>query len=385
MFRLLKHADCFTPEHIGIMDIMTAYGRVAWIASDIRQEQFPFVQVFDCTGRIACPGFIDQHMHITGGGGEQGPGTIIGPIGSDMIAAAGVTTVVGLLGADGVAKSMQGLLMKARELEAEGLTAYIYCGNYGVPTVTITGSVLTDIALIDKIIGAGEIAISDHRSSYPVRNELIKLAHDVITGGMLGKKAGVVHMHVGDGKDGLAPLLDLLENTDFPVSMFVPTHLNRSKPLFKQAVQFHENGGIIDLTAGENTEAGRNVPDCLSELFNSRDGLDRVTVSSDANGSGAGEAHKDVASVMSLINDISITVKEYELPLEQVIRTVTENVAKVLKLYPVKGRLAAGSDADILLMNPETLTPDMVFAKGRLLLKGGRPFTDREFSTCVMG
>lgn len=367
MFKLLKNVECYAPNFLGIQDILIAVDKIALITPGIEWGKLPVAQVFDCAGRIACPGFLDQHLHITGGGGEQGPGSIIGPIRCDSITAAGVTTVVGILGADGVGKSMQGLLMKARSLENEGITTYIYTGNYGVPPVTITGSALTDIALIDKVIGVGEIAISDYRSSYPTRQELIRLAHEAITGGMLGNKAGVVHLHVGDGKDGLEPLLDLLESTDFPSSMFVPTHLNRNPDLFEQAIRFHENGGMIDLTAGENTRTGYSVSDCLQRLLKSKNGLDRVTVSSDGNGSGAGESGQDAAKIMSLFDDVRMAVKKYGLPLEQVLRTVTENVAEVLKLYPAKGRLAVGSDADILLIDKETFIPELLFAKGKLI------------------
>lgn len=380
MFKLLKNVECYTPDFLGTQDILIAVNKIAMISPDIAWDILPRMQVYECAGRIACPGLLDQHLHITGGGGEQGPGSMIEPISCDRIVTAGVTTVVGILGADAIGKSMQGLLMKARSLETEGLTTYIYSGNYGVPPVTITGRILTDIALIDKAIGAGEIAISDHRSSYPTRQELIKLAHEVIMVGMLGKKAGVVHLHVGNGKDGLTPLLDLLENTDFPATMFVPTHLNRKPALFEQAILFHENGGIIDLTAGENTKTGCSVPDCLQRLLVSKGGLDRVTVSSDGNGSGAGESGSDTAQVMSLFTDIRISVVDYGLPLAQVLRTVSENVARVLKLYPAKGRLAVGSDADILLIDKAAFMPDMLLAGGRLMVQGGKPVAEQSLT-----
>jgi len=373
MFTLLKKAEIFAPEYIGTQDILTVFGKIALISADIQAPPVPETEVIDCSGMLAVPGFIDQHVHITGGGGEQGPGSIIGPLSSDDLVITGVTTVVGTLGDDGVGKSMQGLLMKARSLETDGLTAFIYTGNYGIPPVTITGRVLTDIALIDKVIGTGEIAISDYRSSYPTRDELVKLSHEAMTGGMLGKKAGVVHLHVGDGKDGLSPLTDLLETTDFPVSMFVPTHLNRNKALFEQAVKYHENGGNIDLTAGESTDAGLCVPDCLRRLMGTAKGLENVTVSSDGNGSGAGQSQTETGKVRALFDDFRSSVRDHGLPVAQVLKTVTENVARVLKLYPAKGKLAAGSDADILLLDKESLEPVMLFSSGRKLLSDGKP------------
>lgn len=372
MFKLLKNAECYAPEYLGIRDILTAFGKIAMIAPDIGEGQLTLTEVVECRGKIACPGLIDQHVHITGGGGEQGPKSIIGPISADRLVCAGTTTVVGVLGFDALGKSVPNLLMKARQLESEGLSTYIYTGYYGVPTVTATGSVLNDIALIDKIIGLGEIAISDFRSSCPSQEELKKLSHEVLTGGMLGDKAGVIHFHLGDGKYGLKPVTDLIEGTDFPISMFVPTHLNRNKPLFDQAVRFHENGGMIDLTAGENTEAGKSVPECLRELLSSKDGLERVTVSSDGNASGAGESHNEVGSVMSLYYDIRSAVKEYGIPLCEALKVVTENVAKVLKLKS-KGKLEVGRDADILLIDGNSFMPDRLYCRGKLLLKDGRP------------
>jgi beta-aspartyl-dipeptidase (metallo-type) len=373
MFRVLKNVELYAPEYMGYKDILTACGKIALISDNIEEMPTLQAEVIDCSGMIAMPGLIDQHVHISGGGGEQGPGSMIDPVSSDELVRAGITTVVGVLGCDGVGRNMQGLLIKARALEADGLTAFIYSGNYGIPPVTITGRVLTDLVLIDKVIGAGEIAISDHRSAYPTRNDLVKLAYEVITGGMTGGKAGILHLHVGDGRDGLRPLADMLETTDFPVSMFVPTHLNRNKALFDQAVLYHKNGGTIDLTAGEDTEEGIGVPQCLAQLVEAGSGLEGVTVSSDGNGSGAGRSKKGAGSVMSLFSDLRSAVIDHRLPLETVLRTVTENPAKTLKLYPRKGKIAVGSDADILLADKAGFTPKILLAGGRLLMRDGNP------------
>ena len=60
----------------------------------------------------------------------------------------GLTTVVGLLGTDGVSRSMENLVTKARALEQEGLTAFIYTGNYHVPSPTVTSSISRDIMMV---------------------------------------------------------------------------------------------------------------------------------------------------------------------------------------------------------------------------------------------
>jgi beta-aspartyl-dipeptidase (metallo-type) len=373
MFNLLKNTECFIPEYIGKKDILLVLDKIAGIQEKIEPDVFPGITVYDCSCKIACPGFIDQHIHLTGGGGEDGPQSSISEIMLCDIISAGVSTVVGVLGVDGVGKNVQGLLTKARSLEFEGINSYIYSGHYGMPSVTLTGRVLTDIAFIDKIIGAGEIAISDYRSSHPSLQALKELASEVMTGGMLGGKAGVMHMHVGDGKRGLLPLFELLRDSDFPAGMFVPTHLNRNKALFEQAFDYARKGGNIDLTAGEKTGKGYSVADSLIKLLDGGISIDRITISSDGNGSmkiDGSHAKTAVGKVSWLLDDIRECIGK-GIAAETVLKTVTSNVAKLLKLYPAKGTLALWSDADILILNREEFTVDKLFVRGKVLIDNG--------------
>ena len=52
------------------------------------------------------------------------------------------------------------------------------------------------------MIGIGELALSDHRSSQPTRDELLRIASDAHVAGMISGKAGIVHLHLGDGERG---------------------------------------------------------------------------------------------------------------------------------------------------------------------------------------
>lgn len=375
MFKLLKNCICYKPEYIGKKDILIIYDKIHKVEDDIPQDMLFEAEVVDCSGKLVLPGFIDQHVHITGGGGEEGPGSRIPEIMLGDIVSAGVTTAVGLLGLDAITRSVGSVLAKARALEEEGLTAYIYTGSYGMPTSTLTGKPLTDIAFVDKILGAGEIAISDYRSAHPSLQQLKELAWEVRTGALIGKKPGVVHIHVGDGKKGLAPLLELVKESDFPVNMFVPTHLNRNRQLFEQASDYCRQGGNIDLTAGEKSEAGYAVPGALEMLYSRGLDMAKVTVSSDGNGSSPSGDGKStgVGKVRSLFDDIVETAKRGKVPLETVFGTVTSNVARILGLYPSKGSLCAGSDADILVLNREDFKLEKVFAKGRLMVEAGVP------------
>ena len=101
---------------------------------------------------------------------------------------------------------------------------------------TLTGSVRDDIVFIDPVIGVGEIAISDHRSSQPTFDEFLRVASECHVAGLMTGKAGVLHLHVGDGARGLEFLREALRTTELPARVFQPTHVNRRKALFKEAL-----------------------------------------------------------------------------------------------------------------------------------------------------
>ncbi|MCR6546302.1 beta-aspartyl-peptidase [Dehalobacterium formicoaceticum] len=367
MFKLLKEVRCFAPCDIGKKDILIIFDKIGFIEDDINGTLLPGIEVIPCRGCIAVPGFIDQHVHIVGGGGEEGPHSRTPEIMLSNIIQAGVTTVVGVLGFDSITRGIAGLLAKARALENEGISTYIYSGSYGTPMATLTGSVLTDIALIDKVVGVGEIAISDFRSSYPSVELLRKLAGEAKRGGMLGGKAGLVHLHVGDGKEGLNPLFQLLKESDFPKEMFLPTHINRTRDLFDQGIKYLSQGGRIDLTAGEKN--GVSVPAALAGIMKDQLSLEQVTITSDGNGSVPGRYGWEIGQVADLFEDFCRMAREGKIPFPQLLKTVTMNPAKNLKIFPQKGILAPGSDADILVLREEDFSIELLLARGKFLVK----------------
>ncbi len=362
LFKLLKNGHCFVPYDVGKKDILVVFNKICAIEDEIMPKNYGDVEVIDCRDCLVCPGIIDQHVHITGGGGEEGPISRIPEIMLSEVIEAGVTTVVGVLGFDSITRSIAGLLAKARGLEAEGISTYIYTGSYGSPTETLTGRVLTDIVLLDKVIGVGEIAIADYRSNHPTLDDLRTLASEANAGGMLGGKAGILHLHLGDGKEGMESLFRLIDQSDFPVEMFVPTHINRNQKLFKQGIELLQRGGNIDLTAGET--AGYSVAESLSILINKGINMEKVTVSSDGNGSSPNDT--GISHMNQLLQDIRVSILEGKLDFATIIKTVTVNPAKVLKLYPQKGCLLPGSDADILVLKQNDLSICRLLAKGQV-------------------
>lgn len=344
------------------------------------------VKVIDGSGLQAIPGFIDPHVHITGGGGEGGPATRAPEIKVEDCLSCGVTGVIGCLGTDSVTRHPSSLLAKARALEIEGLSTWIFIGAYSLPVPTITGSVRSDIALIDKVIGAGEIAISDHRSSQPTFEEIARLVAECRVGGMLGGKAGVAHFHLGDGSRGLEFLFRLAKETEIPVTQVIPTHINRNRRLFEEGLKWLEKGGYIDLTAGPEPTGDDEVSVLLaiSEIKRRGNYLGQVMVSSDANGSlpvfdkNGRLVGLTVATQKDYFHTFQQLVRQNILSLAEASRVFSKNVAEFYKLQS-KGMVAAGYDADLLLLDEE-LKLRYVFSRGKTMMENGRLLARSTFS-----
>src|SRR5512135_798433 len=251
MLTLIRNGEVFGPEPQGRKDILIGGTSIEAVAEPgtLRADGLD-METVDAAGQSVLPGLIDPHVHILGGGGEGGPATRAPEIRVEDIVSAGVTSLIGCLGTDGVTRHMTSLLAKARALEVEGVTTYVFSGSYEVPVNTLTGSVRSDLILIEKVLGAGEIAISDHRSSQPTFEEIARLAAECRVGGMLGGKAGILHLHLGDGKRGLDHLFRLVRETEIPATQVMPTHINRNPALFDQGLDWVAAGGWVDMTVG---------------------------------------------------------------------------------------------------------------------------------------
>jgi beta-aspartyl-dipeptidase (metallo-type) len=272
---------------------------------------------------------------------------------------------------------METLLAKAMQLDEEGISSFIYCGSYQLPPPTITGSIRGDLALIPKVIGVGEIAVSDHRSSQPTFEELARLAAETRVGGMIGGKAGLVHLHMGSGARLLDPIIRIVKETEIPIGQFLPTHVTRTEQLLDQAIQFARMGGNIDFTVkGKELSFPLTTRQALERAMDAGVSIDRITLSSDSNGSMPIFDEKGdlirlaVGSIQNLFREWRDLVQE-GLPLVEMLKLVTTNPAKRIGAFSCKGSLAEGKDADVLILNSD-LHLDSVIAKGRLLFDQGQ-------------
>ena len=384
MVTVIRNAKVYQPEYAGVKDILVMNGKIAAVGENLKADFGGCVEVeeLDAEGMAAVPGFIDSHEHIMGGGGEGGFATRTPEANLKDLISNGITTVVGCIGTDSVARDMTALLAKAHALEAEGITAYAYTGSYRVPVQTLTDSLMKDIMMLDKVIGVGEVAVSDHRSSQPSFEEFARIAADARVAGMLSGKAGIVNVHLGDSARKMDLIERVIHETEILASQFLPTHVNRNAALFENCLELAKEGLTIDFTGNEDIDYWETICDevrvCrgIRRLLDLGISSDRFTISSDGQGSmpvfnAAGEYQGiGIGKASCLLKEVRECVQKEGIPLEIAVKGITSNVASVLKLG-AKGRLKAGFDADICLLAEDTLELKTVMARGQLVVRDG--------------
>lgn len=381
--KLIKNVQLYSPEYLGRKDIFIAGGEICKIGDHLDVPPSLGAEVVDGGGRPLLPGFIDSHVHVLGGGGEGGFANRTPEAAISGLTRHGITTVVGCLGTDGIARDMKALIAKVKGLREQGLSAYAYTGSYQIPVRTLTGSVIEDIMMIEEIIGTGELAISDHRSSQPAFEEFTRVCADTRVGGILSGKAGIINIHLGDGSRCMELIDRVIAETEIPPAQFLPTHVNRNARLFDHAVEYAKRGGTVDFTGNEDIDYWEKISDevrvCrgIKRMLEEGVSSDSFTISSDGQGSlplfnETGEfLGVGIGQSSSLLKEVRECVELEDIPLEIAIKAITSNPARVLCLKR-KGRIAEGCDADLCLLT-EDFKIDMVIARGQTMVRDGIP------------
>ena len=386
LLKLLSNARVFAPEDLGIRHVLIGGGRILGLSDQKDMLLAAGATEYDLGGARLIPGFVDGHAHVTGGGGESGFKTRVPPVPLGHFTTAGVTSVVGVLGTDDTTRDTRSLLAQTRALREEGIGAWCHTGGYHVPPVTLTGSVRDDIVFLDPVIGVGELAISDHRSSQPTLSELLRIASDVHVAGMISGKAGILHLHLGDGDRGMDLVRRALKESELPARVFNPTHINRRKALFDEAVALANDGCTVDITAfpvAEDEDAWA-ADVALGKYLDSGAPADRITISSDGGGclpvfNDKGEMlHMDIGRPSSLIETLQELLSSGRT-LESVLPAFTSNVADILRLND-RGRIRQDGVADIVVLDSENQITD-VMAGGIWHVQKGKQTVFGQFET----
>lgn len=378
MIKLIKNADVYAPKHLGKRDILICGEKIYAMDEHLDVSALDgIVEVEDLHGAAVGPGYIDGHVHITGGGGEQGPGSRVPESKVSEIVSCGVTTVLAMLGTDCISRSLENVLAKSRSLTEDGISAYMLTGSYRIPSPTMTDSVMKDLVLIDKVIGA-KVALSDHRCSVPTVEELARLFSEVRVGGMVGGKAGLAVVHMGRGALGTANLVKAAEMSDTSLDKILPTHCGRNEQTFQDAVLYSQKGGNFDLTADAPIDAAKNggAARWVTKALDLGVDIKKITISSDGYGSQPkfNERMECIGMTYSRCNTVHDEfcrmVKDEKIPMEIALQTITSNVADRMGLTGVKGVIALGADADLVVWDEE-LQISKVYARGKLAYADG--------------
>ncbi len=362
MLKLIKNARVFAPADLGVNHLLIAADRIVWLGPDL--DDLGLIrpaEVMDLEGQRLIPGLVDGHAHLTGGGGEAGFGSRVPPVPPPHFLDAGITTVVGVLGTDDTTRDTRSLVAQALSLRELGLNAWCHTGGYHLPPVTFTGSVRDDIVFLAPVIGVGEVAISDHRSSQPTLNEILRLASDAHVAGLITGKAGIVHLHLGDGERGLDLVRRALKETELPPRVFNPTHINRQKALFEESLDLARLGCSVDITAFPEEdgppEDGWSADTALLRYLSSGAPPDKITISSDGGGclpcfNAQGEMlHYDIGHPATLTDTLVRLLKDGQ-PLDKVLPAFTLNPAQLLRFHD-RGRIEAGAAADLVVLDDQ--------------------------------
>jgi beta-aspartyl-dipeptidase (metallo-type) len=351
---IIPNGTLYSPQPRGKTTIVVAGGRIEHIG-EIDAGAFK-PEVLDAAGCIVAPGLIDPHVHLIGGSGEEGFATQTPEISAGELLRSGITTVVGVLGTDTTTRTLPALLARVKALREEGLAAWMWTGGYDVPPKSITGAARDDIILIEEVIGIGETAIADRRSMEPTARELARLATDCLVAGSLTGKAGVLHLHVGEGKQRLALIREAIDEFDVVPATFYPTHVERNEPLMLEAVQLTKRGVPVDVDVYEEDLAQ------WVRLFINNDG-DRALLTASTDSA--------INSPHTLLAQVRDCVQQKVLAIEDALALVTANPARILKLRD-SGVVERGRRADLLLLDEHSLELRHVVCGGEIVMRDGR-------------
>ena len=363
---LFKNARLYSPKEVGTVDILISGSKVLSIEKDISIAGLKY-DTYDLENNIVTPGFIDQHVHLIGAGGKRGFGSMTSELSAEDLLSVGSTSVVGLLGTDGVTRSPKSLYAKTKSLDDQGISAYMHTGYYGLDPVHIMKSIQEDLVFIDKVLGC-KIAISDIRSSFPTLQELLKKWREVYIGSMIGGKKGILHVHLGNAPSKLDLLFQMVNDHQVPIESISPTHVARTSDLFDSAIEFGKLGGRIDITTGASkfTDPYKAVLMAIERKLP----IDRMTFSTDGN---AGLDLKDKnnhvvgtkpAPIRANLEEFIKLVKTKNISVPDALSLVTSNVADNLGLNN-KGRLQVGKDSDFCVFD-SSWNLKTVISKGKI-------------------
>lgn len=387
MFKLIKGGELYAPEYLGVQDILLAGQKVIRIGDELEAPSDFECEIIDASGKIVYPGFVDNHIHLTGADDGQGPMGRTSDITWSNLVESGTTTAVGCLGSSRFVRSLQTLYIKTLELEMMGLSTYMYTGSFVIPPPTLTGEVRKDVYLIPKVIGL-KTAISDTTTNHHTWRDLSYINAELQYGASIANKTAVLHIHVGRQKTRMNRIFELIENTGTDPAKVIPTHINRRNPdVIEQSIEYTKMGGVVDLSSlmrkEEGTMTGLKPEYAVKRMLDEGAVLENITMSSDGNVPQViMENGKRVGRYIAPLDlnrrEIKDMANNGVCSLTDALRILTSNVGKALGIP--KGVIAEDYDADLVIADSvENMRIEQVYSLGKKLVENGKAIWKTHF------
>lgn len=363
---VFHNLELFDPQARGAAALVTYGGRILAVLApgDPTPTGLPLREV-DLGGATVVPGFVDNHVHVAGGGGARGFASRSRPLRASDLVGGSSTTVVGMLGFDSSTRTMRGLLADIKALRACGVGAYALVGSTRAhPVPTLTGSLADDIVFIDEIIGAGEISLSELGYEFDSFGSgmqyVATVASEAILAGRVSGTAGYVCLQVPPhAGEALSGLFDLVDRTGIPPRQLLPSHVNQSPIYLEQAKRWLDIGGFVDVGTGYRPDRGfRRALDSAEAVLQlldhkSTDVEHRVMLSSDGNGVVPDSDGTPRYMEPGTLHEVWVKlITQYDVEMSQALRMVTINPADYVGLSD-RGRLVPHARADFVVLDSE--------------------------------
>jgi beta-aspartyl-dipeptidase (metallo-type) len=396
---VLRGAEVLAPEPLGRRDVVIAGETIVALAEPGVEIAGIVLDEHDLEGLTLAPGFIDNHVHVLGGGGGLGFASRAPELQTSQLVRAGITSVIGMLGFDATTKDMRALVAKTKAFKEDGISAYALTGaTLEHPVPTLTGRIRDDIAFVEEIIGVGEISVSElgyaYDSNGPGAQYVAEAATAGLLAGRLARKRGYLCLQVPPYHGAcLKPVMDMLDRSGLPIAQLLPSHVNQTDAYMADATLWARRGGYIDVGANYSPENNfsRATPPAkaITRLLEAGVPLSRILLSSDGNGAPPKEERREgqpaVANYMP-VGALHATwrrlIVEEGLAPGDALRVVTSNVAEATGLKP-KGRIAPGLDADLIAFDDDWQIRTVI-ARGQVMVDRGRPVVCGMFDRIIL-
>jgi beta-aspartyl-dipeptidase (metallo-type) len=396
---VLRNAEVLGPEPLGRRDVVIAGETIVALAEPGVGIGGLEADEHDLDGLTLAPGFIDNHVHVLGGGGGLGFASRAPELQTSQLVRAGITSVIGMLGFDATTKDLRALVAKSKAFKEDGISAYALTGaTLEHPVPTLTGRIRDDIAFVEEIIGVGEISVSElgyaYDSNGPGAQYVAEAATAGLLAGRLARKRGYLCLQVPPYHGAcLKPVMDMLDRTGLPIAQLLPSHVNQTDAYMADAIAWGRRGGYVDVGANyspENNFSRATPPaQAVRRLLEAGVPLAQILLSSDGNGAPPKEEQREgqpaVANYMpvgALHGVWRRLIVEEGLAASDALRVVTSNPADATGLSR-KGRIAPGRDADLVAFDGDWRI-QTVIARGRVMVERGEPLRRGMFDRIIL-